>query len=63
MMELVTGWFRIMQYDNKIAISIANFVENTCVTSYPIPIYIMYDQGSKFIDYEFRKSQIENNTG
>ena len=33
----VIGWFKIMQYDDKISISIANLVENTCLTGYPIP--------------------------
>ena len=55
----VTGWFKIMQYDNKRSISIANLVENMWLTRYPIPIDILYGQGSEFIGREFRKFLIE----
>ena len=41
----VTGWFKITQYDNKRAISIANLVETTWLTRYPRPTGIMYEQG------------------
>ena len=41
----VTGWFEISQYEYKRAISIANLVEATWISRYPIPIEIMYDQG------------------
>ena len=34
----VTGWFEIAQYEYKRAISIANFVETTCLSRYPRPI-------------------------
>ena len=55
----VTGWFKILQYDDKIAITIANLVETTCLSRYPIPIEITYDQGKGFIGHNFRKSLIE----
>ena len=58
MIEPVTGWFKITQYDDKIAISITILVENTCLTRYPRPIEIMYDQGSEFFGDEFIKSWI-----
>ena len=48
-----------MKYDNKISISIADLVETTCLTRYPRPMEITYDQGSEFISHEFRKSLIE----
>ena len=55
----VTGWFEITQYDNKILISIANLVETKWLTIYPRPMEITYDQGSEFIGNEFRKLLIE----
>ena len=46
MIDLLTLWFEITQYDNKIATSIANLVETTGLTIYPTAIEITYDQGS-----------------
>ena len=46
MIDPVTRWFEIMQYNDKIAISIANLVGTKCLSGYPIPMEIMYDQGS-----------------
>ena len=45
MIDLVTGWFEIAQYNDKIAIYIENLVENTWLSRYPRPIEILYDQG------------------
>ena len=45
MRDLVTGWFEIMQYDDKIAISTADLVETTRLTRYPRPMEITYEQG------------------
>ena len=55
MIDPVTGWFQITQYDDKIAISVANLVETMWLTKYPRPTEIMYDQRSEFIGHEFRK--------
>ena len=55
----VTGWFEIVQYSDKIALSIANLVESMWLSRYPIPTEIMYDQGKAFIGCELRKSKIE----
>ena len=60
MVDTVTGWFEIAQYDDKKLISIANLVETTWLSRYPRPIEIMHGQGSKFIDNEFRKYLIED---
>ena len=59
MIEHVTGYFKITQYDDKRAISNANLVETTWLTRYPIPMEITHDQGSKFIGHESRKSIVE----
>ena len=45
MIEPVTGWFKITQFDNKRAISIANLVKTTVLTMYIRKMEIMYDQG------------------
>ena len=44
MIDPVTVWFEITQYDNKRALSITNLVETTWLTRYPRPMEIMYDQ-------------------
>ena len=59
MIDPVTGWFKIMQYDDKRAISITNLVENTWLPRYPRPMEITCVQGSEFIGHEFRKYLIE----
>ena len=48
MIDSVTGWFEIMQYNDKKAISITKLFGTTWLTIYPIPIEITYDQGSEF---------------
>ena len=53
----------MMQYDDKIAISIANLVETTQLTRYSRPIELKYDRGSEFIGHEFRKTLIEDENG
>ena len=58
MINPVTGWFEIAQYDDSKAISITNLVETTWLYIYPRPIEIAYDQGSEFIGHEFRKLPI-----
>ena len=59
MIDHVTGWFKITQYNDKNEITIAYLVETRCLTRYPWPTKITYDQGSEFIGHEFRKSLIE----
>ena len=51
MIDLVTEWFEIAQYEDKIAIPIANLVETTLLSKYPRPIEITYDQGKEFIGH------------
>ena len=59
----VTGWFEVVQYYDKIAITIANLVETTWMYRYPRPIKITYDQGKECIGHNFRKSLIETEYG
>ena len=37
MIDAVTGWFKIAQYEDKRAISIANLVETMWLSRYPRP--------------------------
>ena len=59
MIDPVTGWLEITQYNDKRVISIANLVETKWLYRYPIPMEITYDQVSEFIGREFRKYLIE----
>ena len=63
MIDPVTGWFEVVQYDVNVAITIANLVETTWMSRYPRPIEITYDQGKEFIGREFIKSLIETEYG
>ena len=59
MIHTVTGWFEIVQYYDKRAITIASLVETKWLSRYPRAIEIMYGQEKEFIGPEFRKSLIE----
>ena len=63
MINPVIGWFEISEYDDKIAIYIANLVKTTCMYIYPGPIEITYHQGSEFIGHNFRTSLMKKNMG
>ena len=41
----VTGWFEIAQYEDKILILITKLVKTTWMSRYLRPIVITYDQG------------------
>ena len=43
MINPVTGWFEVVRYDYKRAITTANLVETTRLYRYPRPTEIMYD--------------------
>ena len=58
MIDPVTGWFEIAQYEDKIEISIANLVETTWLSRYPRPIEITYEQEKEFIGHKFKRSLI-----
>ena len=63
MIDLVTGRFEIVQYDDEKAIYIANLVETMWLYRYSIPMEITYDQGSEFIGDKYRKYLIEEEYG
>ena len=45
MKDPVTGWSKIMQYNNKREISIVNLVGTKWLSKYPRPMEITYDKG------------------
>ena len=45
MIDSVTGWIQITQYEYKITIEIMNLLETMWLTIYPRPLEITYDQG------------------
>ena len=45
MIDPVTGWFEVTQYNDKRAIEIAKLVETTWLSRCPRPMDITYDQG------------------
>ena len=51
------GWFKIIQYEYKRAISTTDLVETKLLTRYPQPSEITYDQGLKLL---FMISEIPN---
>ena len=46
MIDPVKGWFKILQYNDNIAISITNLVETTLLTRYLRPTETGYNQVS-----------------
>ena len=59
----ITVWFEVVQYDDKIAITIAKLVETTWLSRYSRPIEIADDQGKEFIGHKFRKSLNKDECG
>ena len=53
MIDPVTGWFKIKQYDDKKSITVANIVEQEWLARYPRPYLITLDHGSEFIVQDF----------
>ena len=49
MIDPATGWLEMKEIDNKEAINIANIVEQTWFTRYPLPTTITYDKGTEFM--------------
>ena len=56
MIDHVTGWCEIVQYDGNIGIYIEKLVETTWLSRYTTPIYITNDQVSELIGHEFINS-------
>ena len=63
MINPVTGWFEVTNYDKKCAINPAELLETTQLNRHPCTMVIMYDQGSEFIGHDFRKFLVEEEYG
>jgi transposase InsO family protein len=55
MIDPATGWFKIHQYDDKRAITVANIAKEEWFFRYPWPTQVTFDRGSEFIGHEFKK--------
>ena len=53
MIDPTMGWFKIHEYKDKRAITIANILEQVWLARYPQPTLITYDKGNEFMGYEF----------
>ena len=51
MINPVTGWFEIKQYDDKESITVANIVKQEWLARYPRPYLITLDRRSEFIGH------------
>ena len=58
--DQASGWFEIIQYKDKHAVTISNLVEKTCLCRYPRPTIIMYDHGNEFLGHAFENDLIKN---
>ena len=59
MIDLATGWFEILRYNEKQDNRIANLLEQTWFYRYTNPRIITYDQGNEFLGHEFKNDLIE----
>ena len=55
-----TGWFEIVQYNDKQAATIPNLVDQTWLCRYSFPIMITYKRGNKFLVHSFNINIIRN---
>jgi hypothetical protein len=53
MIDPTMGWFKIHEYKDKRAITIANILEQVWLARYPWPTLITYDKGNEFMGHEF----------
>ena len=58
MIDLATGWFEILQHNDKHAATIANMVEQTQLCRYTFPTIIVYDRGNEFLGNAFKNDLI-----
>ena len=49
MIDPATGWFKMAQIPNKMAIEIADITERTWFTRYPLQQRIVFDRGTEFM--------------
>ena len=63
MIDPATGWFEIVQYNDKQAYTIYHLVEKLWLCRYPKPIIIMYCCTNIFLVYVLKNDLSENSSG
>ena len=63
MLGLETGWFEIVQYNDKQAATIENLIEQKWLFRYPPPTIIMYYRGNEFLGHAFNNNLIKTEYG
>ena len=63
MIDPETGWFEIVQYNDKQASTIENLVEQTRLCKYPRLTIITYYRGNEFLGHAFKNDLIETECG
>ena len=58
-----TGWFKIVQYNDKQEDKISNLVEQAWLCRYSRPTIIIHNSGNEFLGRAFRKYLIKNEYG
>jgi hypothetical protein len=59
MIDPATGWFEMAPTFKKDAGTIANIVESTWMTRYPLPQELIYDRGTEYLG-EFARMVAED---
>ena len=60
MIDPATGWFEVVQYPDKKAITVANLIEQQWLTRYPWPSIMTYNKGPEFVGQDFRRMVTED---
>jgi transposase InsO family protein len=55
MIDMVTNLVEVARIENKTAKHVAMKFENTWLSRYPRPIYVIHDQGGEFLGHEFQE--------
>ena len=55
MIDPATGWFEINEYKDRTLETIANLLEQKCITRYNVLELITYDKGGGFICRRFQE--------
>ena len=63
MIEPVTWWIEITQYNDKKAMPIVNLIQTTWLVRYNWPVEIMYDRGREILGHNFKNSFMEEEYG
>ena len=59
MIDLATGWFEIVSYNDKQAATIENLVGQTWLCRYPCQTIITYKSGNEFLGHALKNELIE----